>query len=217
MSEIVKVEVGHLKVPFKVHKQVLCSSSDYFKAALKQCWHESDGIPLTLPEHDAEVFHLYINWLYSRKIETTQGDNPTQFAQYELLSKAAVFGEVLQDIEFKDHVMDTFVVLANMSNPLGIRWIPPAKSVSRIFDNLPKDSGGRRLMVDLYVCAANEESLKGTDKEDYCWEFLLELSRALLSMRLIPGILSVNHLVQHDLCIYHDHKKYLKPCYRAHP
>ena len=165
--------------------QILCSSSDFFKACLSRNWKESETLHVDLPEEDAETFDLYIQWLYTSRIDTDEGNDPTRFKQYEVLTKALVLGDKIQDVNFRDVLIDKTIELTSTPNSQGIRWNPTGKNVSRLFEYTPKGSSARQLMLDLHVTDAGLEWLgsQGGKDEDYHFEFLLELARALLVQR----------------------------------
>ena len=47
-----------------IHKNLVCSVSDFFSAALTGSFKEADGT-ITLPEQDPETFKYFIHWLYT--------------------------------------------------------------------------------------------------------------------------------------------------------
>ena len=48
-----------------LNEEVLCSSSRYFTAALREHWSESASGFIDLPEANAEAFSVYTQWLYT--------------------------------------------------------------------------------------------------------------------------------------------------------
>ena len=49
---------------FNIHKNLVCSVSDFFSAALTGNFKEADGT-ITLSEQDPETFKYFIHWLYT--------------------------------------------------------------------------------------------------------------------------------------------------------
>ena len=58
------VLVGPGKQRFDVHKALICSRSDFFKAALTGNFKEVDGT-IKLPEQDPATFKYFVHWLYT--------------------------------------------------------------------------------------------------------------------------------------------------------
>lgn len=68
----------HFKDNFYVHEDVLCSSSDFFNAALSKGWKERRSGRIDLPDNDPEAFTIYARWLYTGRIFLAKaGDNFT--------------------------------------------------------------------------------------------------------------------------------------------
>jgi len=69
-TDMVTIEVG--QVPdtkkFRVHKNIICRSSDYFSSAFEATLINASNQHLRLPEEHADVFEAFCDWLYSGKI-----------------------------------------------------------------------------------------------------------------------------------------------------
>lgn len=61
---MVVVLVGPGKQRFEIHKGLICSRSDFFKAALTGNFKEADGT-IALPDHDPATFKYFVYWLYT--------------------------------------------------------------------------------------------------------------------------------------------------------
>lgn len=67
-NEVVTIEVGETKARFAVHKQLLTSSSPYFRSMFDGAWKESSHSSVPIPLADARVFPHFLDWLYSGHI-----------------------------------------------------------------------------------------------------------------------------------------------------
>ena len=61
---MVIVLVGPEKKRFEIHQGLVCSRSEFFKAAFTGNFDEADG-SLTLPEQDPATFKYFVHWLYT--------------------------------------------------------------------------------------------------------------------------------------------------------
>lgn len=76
---MVVVLVGPEKQCFEIHKALICSRSDFFKAAFTGNFKEADGT-LTLPEDDPATFKHFVHWIYTdslRGLYYSETVNPT--------------------------------------------------------------------------------------------------------------------------------------------
>ncbi|KAI9661303.1 MAG: hypothetical protein M1821_009630 [Bathelium mastoideum] len=214
MSEIVEVKVGNSTKPFHVHQSKLCSNSEYFKAALNNNWQKSESLHAELPEDDGEVFGVYVNWLYSRKVEAFRGLDVGWSKSYEILIEAFILGDKLLDIDFKDAVVDAIVHLTMKPDANGTWAIPPGKNVSRLYERTLKGSKARRMMVDLHVMSATPRMFDSEEmKDEYCFDFVVELLRAMFEESRDPQGKANTLLRWRNQCQYHEHGTG-NPCYK---
>ncbi len=66
---MVQLKVGPNATLFHVHKDLICGSSPFFKAAFTGGFKESE-CSINLEDDDPEVFENIIQWLYRRNLET---------------------------------------------------------------------------------------------------------------------------------------------------
>ncbi|EUC28627.1 hypothetical protein COCCADRAFT_40873 [Bipolaris zeicola 26-R-13] len=163
-----------------VHKEVLTSTSDFLKIAMKPEWRTDENRPIDLTEEDAKAVEAYCRWLYSHTIPCHDDILYTT----RLLCQLFVLGEKLLDQTLKNAVLAMMIEGAQTNH----RYLCSRPLVKLIYDGTPKGSPVRRLMVDLYVYIAHSvwlsphdcASFRGTD-------FLEELVPALLSARPQPS------------------------------
>jgi hypothetical protein len=64
-TAIAELHVGPDKKLYKIHQQLLCQKSDFFKA-LFQRWEGKTG-PAALPEDDPAIVGVILTWMYKDK------------------------------------------------------------------------------------------------------------------------------------------------------
>jgi hypothetical protein len=66
--DMVTVHVGSDKTPFIVHKDLLTSSSPYFKAAFEGKFREATDNSVPLVDVTPTQFRRFLDWLYFKKL-----------------------------------------------------------------------------------------------------------------------------------------------------
>ncbi|KAF6241679.1 hypothetical protein HO173_000390 [Letharia columbiana] len=100
---MVVVLVGPVKQRFEIHKRLICSRSDFFKAAFTGNFKEADDGTLTLPEEDPATFKYFVYWLYTgslRGFHYSKSLNPslkelTNKVRSEVISRKLLHAEWL--------------------------------------------------------------------------------------------------------------------------
>ncbi|CAH0030527.1 unnamed protein product [Clonostachys rhizophaga] len=210
-GQMIEVIVGAEKhAPFTIHENVICASSQFFKKAMSGDWSESRSRSVRLADEDPEIFHIYTQWLYHDTFPV-QIDSPgvKGNAEYLLLAKAYVLGDLLQDGNFKDAVLDAMIEKTTSRLSDGKTLFPVGPVIRHIYDNTMESSEARRLLVDLYTQHGQGDWLrKQACPEDLPKEFLYDLAVAVLDKR-DPLWGSTP-----EPCAYHQHKADKSICYK---
>lgn len=157
-GKIVTVVVGrHLKKEFDVHAKLL-SSSEYFKNALKPPWKESNGY-IAIDHVTWEIFEIYLQWVYTRK--TLLPDDEDTNELFTMLHHAYVLGDYLQDVSFKNSIIEEAVSVATaiFSEEM------PHHLADLVYGDTTESSPWRRLYVDLFLWGVDGNG--GTPGEDW--------------------------------------------------
>ncbi|KAK3615783.1 hypothetical protein LTR22_027303 [Elasticomyces elasticus] len=180
----VKLLVGPKSSPFTVHEELIHSRAAFFDAALKKCWTEGRSGQVMMPEDEPDIIRLYVQYLYTSKIyleRTTTSANlksSDNLPEYIVLAKAYVFGERIQDSEFKNSVVNA--ILARASEIIeGKHWYPITSAVDTIYKGTTTGSLGRQLMVEVHVLRGGANFISD-DQEMNNKDFLADLARAML-------------------------------------
>lgn len=180
---------------------------------MKAYWETSTSGSVTLKEEDPEVFDVYLNWLYCGTLPV-QNDSPGQEGntEYVLLAKSYALGEMLQDVNFKDAVLDAIFIKSHSKASDGHCWFPVGPVIRCIYEGTPESSAARRLLVDLYTYYGRGKWLtEGANKDDLPKQFLLDLAIAALSTRDRPPETKAPKV---GTCEYHEHLSDPNSCYK---
>jgi hypothetical protein len=162
-----------------VHQDLLCARSPYFVAAAKEDWKEGQERRVPLLHDKYAAVGLYVQWIYGGKIfsRPSKGDvdySPTHGEIPDLVD-AFVFGEKIQDGDFKDAVIDSVTASINVPDKDGKCWYPVGPVVDRAYEGTPEGSPLRRLMVDIHLHHGRRQWLDGATNIDFVKDLAGEL------------------------------------------
>jgi len=170
---------------FNVIAGILASSSTFMRTALKKEWKDGRVRKIHLPQEDPETIRRYLHFIYRGEIPSkvdgvaTRQDVPFK-GEYRLLADLYVLGETLQDVRFKNAILDAMMVRARFQGQSEegkqVAFYPPNNAINTIYRGTTSYSPARRMMVDFHVQRGKKEWL---DTDQICPEFVLDLAKAL--------------------------------------
>lgn len=207
---IIQVIVGSDSlVTLYVHENVICASSDFFKAAMSSDWKESRERSIELRDDEPDAFQIYQHWLYCGTIPTRNGDADMKSnIEYLELAKAYVLGDKLRDGNFKDVIIDAALHKSSSVISDGAYLFPGEDVVRCIYDNTPKSCEARHFLVDFYVEHGN--GLWLNEPGDFPKDFLADLAVALFERK--DSQITAEPKAASKQCKYHQHRS--GTCYK---
>jgi hypothetical protein len=199
-----------LEVKFVVHEDILCKGSPFFASACKEEWKQGREHYIPLKDDEPSIVDLYLQWIYTGRIFSRPSDEGGSESEEELsiLVESFIFGEKVQNGDFKDAVVDAIV--SSFPTPTTKKKKPPpppslALCVDKAYAGTPEASPLRNLLVAMYMTRGRRAWLHGTTNKD----FLADLAGRLLDERRWA-------MAELDLkdCEFHQHGDD-KPCYRT--
>ncbi|EMD01280.1 hypothetical protein BAUCODRAFT_204625 [Baudoinia panamericana UAMH 10762] len=212
-GEPVKLLVGAEPVIFYVHEEVLTRSSIFLRTALKDKWEEGQSRQIKVPAEDPVVFHDYVHWLYHAKIHCPSVDAETCYSPMLLLY---ILADNLLDTACQDRVVDALLLHMRDKAPdpgdpgaSPTRWFPIGFDVDLVYENTPKGSFLRRLMLDTHLYQGTSNWIRNPELASLNVESLADLSAGLLDKvyRVHAGAV-LDKPEQFDAqspCVYHKH------------
>lgn len=221
-----------------MHETLLREASEFFASAVKEEWKEGQKQRIPLPDDSASVVDLYLQWLYTRRIIIREGlveeqkvakeekedeeeggekkeeegeEEGKDGHEFDVLTGAFVFGEKVQDGDFKDAVVDALIHTVAAPDEKGVRWYPTAQSVDRAYTGTPEGSPIRRLLVDMYTFHGRKDWLDGQKNVD----FLADLAGCLLRDKSEHSQVLDSTTPEASGCQYHHHDGEKGVCYSA--
>ncbi|KAM0804895.1 hypothetical protein BDR22DRAFT_884989 [Usnea florida] len=149
-TNMVDVFIGAKRKVFRLHEDLLCDRSDYFKATFQGEFIEGKSKELYLPEDNDASFELFVNWLYGGNIKPPSNDDGLQayFGLLALSEKILIehLGNLATD-HIRTYYRDT---KARVS----------ARDLLFVFEN----TRGHLMQRSLTVVAAMQTLISNTDK-----------------------------------------------------
>ncbi|KAI4922075.1 hypothetical protein J4E90_000503 [Alternaria incomplexa] len=182
-GETIAVKVGLQIVD--VHKDLISSSSEFFRNAIKSESMSSSRF-IDLSDQQPHLFDKYCQWLYTRDLDTKLHDHKG----FSYLAHMYVLGEKLIDPTFQNDVVDAIIfrnVTARLSRKVPRYKVPDLEAIRTIYKGAPREAPVRCLLVDMWVF--NMDSSWVTDTKLRAPEnkpFLDDLLPVLLDRRGLP-------------------------------
>ena len=145
--------VGETKTIFHVHEAELFEVSPVFKAAFGSVFKESSERKMILPEDDAELLNLMVEWLYSHHYDLPPrtGDTIQNGARYMESMRLYVLADKYGVTSLKNYIVKIIFDTLRDGQVTG----PNLDTVAYAYQNTPQNSGIRKLLADLYACNIN--------------------------------------------------------------
>jgi hypothetical protein len=224
-SQSVELDYDTMRT-FQVYEDSFRAQSPFFEAALGRDFIEAHDRIVKLPEHTPAAFEIYLRWVYSRrivipfkakKIEPEDDRDRKKMvrmndtATFNLMCRAYILGDVLQDVDYKDALIDAIIHQMRTAS----YW--PVREAKFVYGNTMKNSPLRRVLVAMTATelfGISNDVVYGEKWRKYnTLDFLSDIME-LLDRRLSPGSHEENSVKwDENTCRYHEHEE--GRCYRA--
>ena len=186
------------------------ANSQFFARALQGAFREATEQVVSLPDDDPAVFDMYLQFCYKSKIFCGFPRSYVGFDRiYKALVNAYVFGDKVQDPDFANAVMNTFIYIIAKN-----RYSSSLDEdiVALIYENTLVGSPLRQAVIDHYVWRARPEWMDAIGAKVAYQDFMKDLNAGLLHVREtlmeMPGVSSKASKISDqvdNLCRYHVH------------
>ena len=171
---IIYIEIGLAGTRFGIHRGLLCEYSAYFRAALLGNFPEATEGVVRLPDEEVEVFELVNGWLYTQTIPDMLEAGVETLSC--LLVELYIFGERTAMPKLQNDTIDAIIRTTTRQLLINTKVIP------RAYEETPKSSPLRKLLVDIFALTFAEEGGGGWENmPELLPEFLLDV---IMEMRL---------------------------------
>jgi hypothetical protein len=140
-------------------------------------WKEAEEKRITLDDVEPQIFEIYLNHVYTGQLPTKEPEEISDEDSRETLDLALTYilCERLQDTPAKYAILLAILSISQESSAgPGDTDIPSVAAVQAIYNGTPDNSPTRRLITDLWACAAPEEIT--AEYDELPKEFLRDLT-----------------------------------------
>ncbi|QDS75898.1 hypothetical protein FKW77_002513 [Venturia effusa] len=236
-SKIVTVEVGGMQPEFGsqtvaidytatrtffVYEDLFRAQSPFFEAALGRDFIEAKDRVVKLPEHTPDAFDVYLRWANSYQIfvpgmegrschSDDEKNTQHEIMIFSLFCRAYVLGDVLQDSDFKDALIDAFI------EEVALREGWPTKEARYVYENTMRDAPMRHVLAAMAATGCLGEFDQEIRGDDFCNESAREFGNIDFFcdvLKIADQMLSktTGTIAWHEeTCRFHEHKS--GPCY----
>jgi len=173
---MVQILVGPDKKPFTMHKELLCNTAPYFRAAFEGHFIEGKQQLLELPSEDPGTFESFQLWAYTGSI-LKEGEN-TAGISWETLVGLYIFGDAHGISGLQNAVIDLMIDKNDVDKKI------PIEEIRKIWGQFSEASPLRRLVLEMSACngAVTLWFMRG-DRSEFSKEFLFDLAMRLYELK----------------------------------
>ncbi|KAL1642370.1 hypothetical protein SLS58_005444 [Diplodia intermedia] len=174
-SGIIEIVVGKKQQKYDIHKDLLCSSSPFFRKACNGNWKEARERRVELPEDTPECFDVYVQWLYSDQLFLKHEDEENDYEKidWDLFLGVYLLGDKLLDRKFKEACVD--IAFQSIDHEIA------ADHAKTLYNALPPSDPYRRLYVRFWAYWAKPywfDPEDNADATDAPLEFFRDVAKA---------------------------------------
>lgn len=154
---MVNIYLGEERKEFRLHRDLLCQRSEFFKASFKGHFKEAETQELALPDDTVESFELLVGWLYGAPVMSvpSEADLPAYFDLVVLAKKLCL--EHLQN-ETMDHILKFYRLCSpNVT----------AHTIRSIYEKTSAEDPLRRLILGQKAWTACSDGITVFDDSEY--------------------------------------------------
>lgn len=174
----VTLYVGPEEIPFQVHRDLLCNTSQFFNSAFTGDFEEGQTQSMRLPEDDAEMFEEILQLLYTKTYDILLfGNNDNDQDGYMRMAKLYVALDKYRMIRLKNDLVDEWCKIQKQEVQ-----IPDMPLIKYVFANTLAKSKLREAVIADYVWCMHFDWFCQDDTDEWfckCPEFTVAFAIAM--------------------------------------
>jgi len=185
---MVTVKIGPQAKIFRIHKDVLCAKSEYFKRSLNGKFAEAVTSVVTLDDADEMVFTIISTWLYDGQLRLFDGDNDKISAMLVKYKKCSMHPDtpttwpwqlVIDLCIFADRYRISGMEIVLLDALRGISFTPDYAMITAAYSMPSEDL--RSIVVDRFVALKYDAGEK-SDFDELPNDFKYDIVNKLLKV-----------------------------------
>lgn len=183
---------------FSVHRDIICQYSAYFRAACTGEFVQAKSGKFKLLEHRAEIFDLFLQWLYSQNLQQVLAN--VELPSWTTLIELYMLADTLLVQTLKNAIMDRLLCKAHVAlRQLRCRErFPSNADISLAYENTPPTSPMTKFLSELFALLRDFTIEKDEIPKDYLYDLALGLRLRLDGSSGLPPLMK-------EPCRYHEH------------
>lgn len=164
---------------FSVHKHIISHSSAFFKAACTGHFLEAESQKVKLLDDRAELFDLFVQWLYSQDLKQILKD--VTLPIWRTLIELYMLADKLQVLKLKNTILDQMLCMAGEvfirvpSRPPAREEFPTNVDISLAYENTPVTSPMRKFLAELFALLPDFSVEKDEVPKDYLYDLAMAM------------------------------------------
>ncbi|UJO25278.1 hypothetical protein CLAFUW4_14531 [Fulvia fulva] len=206
---MVTIHCGPEKKVFLAHKDTICATSEYFKAACTKQWVEGQTGVIELADGKPDTFQTYLHWTYTKEFDlTNMFANTRKRCCYGWRDMTALWtlADYLGNRELRNACIDIIYAQMKAQPARGIR----ASTVVEIFEYTPSGSGVQRLIADHVAFSAGKD--KSIEPIEQQIAGLPTYVVGIMAKKYYDALTDKSALWPAGRCSYHDHEEGESKC-----
>ena len=146
--------MGPTEQLFVVHRDLICASSKFFKAACSTRWIEGQESKVRLYDVKPKFFQSYVAWLLSGHCQLRASEDDIRSVIEGTLDEALelyLLGDVLKDTRFRNKMMEIMVTT-------DVARLPTVDTLCKFWNRTPSNSMLRKMYVGRFMFEVNKKS-----------------------------------------------------------
>ncbi|KAI9790485.1 MAG: hypothetical protein M1833_001924 [Piccolia ochrophora] len=181
---VIDIFVGPTKVQWRVHEELLCHYSPFFRAALRGNFKEAKDKSITLPEDDSFVFRFLVLYMYRGSLPEFQLNIMTKRSNLSIYLELYFLADKLSLESLQNKIIDQLRQgFANRSR------IPAPSSICRIYERTAPGSKLRQWAVQIALREMlNTGAADPTAQYEECFDMSGDFGRDVAQYIIVDAI-----------------------------
>ncbi len=200
---IVFLKIGPEKVPFGIHRSLLCNCSTYFKGAFTGSFKEATEQVIELESEDVDIMEIFVRWLYFGQLHIEDHEKVKCLGEMDLC-RLWIFADVRGIPELMNIAINK--LHDSLADDEGLH---DYDVLPYVLAHTGETADPRRFYVEAYAVSLDLSCFSPDKMEYYDKAFLITLLFRIAQLRSFPieRKKCLNNWEEIDICLFHVHEE----------